>query len=96
MAETPRSFQDIVRRRQRAGFVGREGELAFFLNNLALPVDDDTRRFIFNIHGNGGMGKTFLLARLRHAATEQHWLTAGTDESSYDVVEVMAMIARST
>ncbi|WP_344981059.1 ATP-binding protein, partial [Nonomuraea soli] len=94
MAEAPRSFQDIVRRRQRAGFVGREGELAFFLNNLVLPVDDEARRSIFTIHGDGGVGKTFLLARLRQAAIDQQWLTAGTDESSYDVVEVMAAIAQ--
>ncbi|WP_433382144.1 tetratricopeptide repeat protein [Streptosporangium sp. CA-115845] len=94
MEEAPRSFQDIVRRRQRAGFVGREGERAFFLNNLVLSSNDDARRFLFAIHGDGGVGKTFLLTRLRNAATEQRWLTAGTDESSYGVVEVMAEIAQ--
>ncbi|WP_170317370.1 ATP-binding protein, partial [Acrocarpospora corrugata] len=94
MVETPRSFQDIVRRRQRAGFVGREGELAFFLSNLALSVDDDARRFIFTIHGDGGVGKSFLLARLRQTATEQRWFTTSVDESTYNIVEVMASMAQ--
>ena len=46
------SLQDILRRRQREGFVGREGHIAQFRENLALPNDDSRRRFLFNVHGD--------------------------------------------
>lgn len=92
MADRPRSFQDLVRRRQKAAFVGRDGELALFTANLALPAEE--RRLLFSVHGDGGMGKTSLLGRLREVAREQGWLTARTDESVFEVVEVMADLAR--
>ena len=93
MVDPPDSLQEIIRQRQQAGFVGREAQLAFFRDNLALPVDDAGRRFLFAIHGDGGIGKTFLVGRLGKTAVERGWLTAVTDHSSYDVVEVMAAIA---
>ena len=36
-------------------------ELAQFRTNLGLSVDDPDRRFIFGVHGDGGVGKSFLL-----------------------------------
>ncbi|MGW4967097.1 tetratricopeptide repeat protein [Nonomuraea sp. NPDC004186] len=92
MADTPRSVQDVLKRRQRATFVGRAGELALFRENLDLPLDDERRMLLFNVHGDGGMGKTFLLDRMAEAASECGWLTARADESAYTVVEAMAAI----
>ncbi|MFI6533936.1 tetratricopeptide repeat protein [Nonomuraea sp. NPDC050547] len=91
MADTPRSFQDLVRRRQKADFIGRDGELAHFRANITRPPGE--RRLLFSIHGAGGVGKTSLLGRLREVAAEHGWLTAGADESCYDAVEVMAALA---
>ncbi|WP_433423558.1 tetratricopeptide repeat protein [Microtetraspora malaysiensis] len=93
MANPPRSLQDLVRRRQQAGFVGREGELAFFRDNLDLPVEDERRRLLFSIHGDGGMGKSFLIGRLKDVARERGRLIAGVDENAFGVVEVMEGIA---
>ncbi|WP_433225058.1 tetratricopeptide repeat protein [Microtetraspora malaysiensis] len=93
MANPPRSLQDLVRRRQQAGFVGREGELAFFRDNLDLPVEDERRRLLFSIHGDGGMGKSFLLGRLKEVARERGRLVAGGDENAFGVVEVMEAMA---
>jgi tetratricopeptide (TPR) repeat protein len=89
----PDSLPEIIRRRQQASFVGREAQLVFFRDNLALSADDPGRKFLFAIHGDGGIGKTFLVAGLSQAARERGWLTALTDHSSYDEVEVMASIA---
>ena len=60
MARERRSLQDLIRSRQRCGFVGRQGQVIQFQENLGLPVDDEQRRFLFNIHGDAGVGKTYL------------------------------------
>lgn len=90
----PRSFRDIIQNQQITGFVGREAQLAMFRDNLTVPPGVDRRRYLFSIHGDGGVGKSFLLSRMEQAATEQGWLTAVVDEA-YAVPEAMAVIARS-
>ena len=93
MADSPESLQAIIRQRQDAGFVGREAWLALFRDNLALAANDVSRKFLFAIHGDGGVGKTFLLRRMNKLSVERGWLTAVTDETAYDVLEVMAAIS---
>ena len=73
------SLQDIVRRRQQAGFVGRDGQLALFRENLDLPADDDRKRFVFNIRGDAGFGKTYLVRQLQRVARER-----GTRDALYE------------
>jgi tetratricopeptide (TPR) repeat protein len=87
------SFQDAVRRRQEAGFVARTGELAQFRANLSMRVDDLERRFIFCVHGDGGVGKTFWLRRLRSIAAEVGAATGWVDEPVFGVPEAMQAIA---
>src|SRR5262245_35267864 len=87
------SLRNIIRRRQRASFVGREAQLAFFRDNLALPADDTSRQFVFTVHGDGGVGKTFLVSRWRELAVEQGYLVAGVTDSVYDVPGVMVELA---
>ena len=87
------SFQNAMRRRQAAGFVARTDELAQFRANLALLVDDPGRRFIFAIHGDGGVGKTFLSRRLRELADGHGSATAWADEHVFGVPETMQAIA---
>ncbi|MFC7529115.1 tetratricopeptide repeat protein [Actinoplanes sp. GCM10030250] len=90
MAE-PDSLLDILRRRKQAWFVGRDGHIGLFRENFRLPVE--RKRFIFNIHGDGGVGKTFLLQQLRRIAREEGAVDAYTDEHIYGVPETMAALA---
>jgi len=87
------SYQDLIGRQQAAGFVGREGPLAQFQANLVVPVGDRARRLVFFIHGDGGVGKTSLVMRLREIARRHGSLTAYLDESVFSVPEAMNTIA---
>ncbi len=87
------SLQDILNRRQHASFVGRQAQIAQFRDNSVLPPDSPDRRFIFNVHGVTGIGKTFLVRQLVHAVQEIRWSTAYTDETIYDLPSIMAAIA---
>ncbi|MEU5893867.1 tetratricopeptide repeat protein [Streptomyces sp. NPDC047461] len=85
-----RSVQDILSGRRRRGFLGREAERAAFTQNFAVAPEDEDHRFLFHIHGDAGVGKTFLLAELEHIAWEQGALTARVDESADSVPEVLS------
>jgi tetratricopeptide (TPR) repeat protein len=87
------SLQDLIRRRQVAGFVGREGQLAQFAANLQVPVQDPRRRFVFCIHGDGGVGKTFLLRQLQRIAAEHGAIGAYVDEAIFSAPDAMTEIA---
>src|ERR1700749_490327 len=52
MTRQRRSLQDLIHSRQQSSFVGRQGQLVQYQENLSLPVDDERRRFLFNIHGD--------------------------------------------
>lgn len=93
MVRERRSLQDLIRSRQRSGFVGRQGQVIQFAENLALAVDDERRRFLFNIHGDAGVGKTYLTMQLRQTAAERGALTAYVDETVEDVLSAMSVIA---
>ncbi|MEV0592446.1 tetratricopeptide repeat protein, partial [Nonomuraea cavernae] len=93
MGEIPLSLQEIVRRRQRSSFVGRTGQLAQFQQNLGLSLDDERRRFIFNIHGNAGVGKSFLVQQLRHLVSEKGGICAFSDENARGIPETLGAIA---
>lgn len=87
------SVQDILRGRRRRGFLGREAERAAFTENFAVAPEDEHHRFLFHIHGDAGVGKTFLLAELEHIAREQGALTACVDESADSVPEALGALS---
>ncbi len=93
MGGAGKSFQDAVRRRQRAGFVARTMELAQFRANLALPTDGADRQFIFSVHGDGGVGKSFLLSQWRGIAQSAGAVTCWVDEPVFGVPDAMRAIA---
>jgi tetratricopeptide (TPR) repeat protein len=93
MAEERRSLQQRIRERQLSGFAGRQGQVIQYRENLALPVGDERRRFLFNIHGDAGVGKTFLTRQLHKVADDEGALTAYVDETAADVAAVMTVIA---
>ncbi|HKF74749.1 MAG TPA: tetratricopeptide repeat protein [Candidatus Dormibacteraeota bacterium] len=87
------SMQDIFQRRQQTGFIGRQDLLARFQENLALPVDDPRHRFLFNVFGDPGVGKSFLLHRLHVIALDRGARSAIVDDRVFDVPGTMAAIA---
>ena len=87
------SLQDLIRARQQSGFFGRRTQVTQFGENLALPVTSPHRRFIFNVHGDAGVGKTYLTKYLRQSADGVGVLTAYTDETEADPLSAMSAIA---
>ncbi|MEV6379801.1 tetratricopeptide repeat protein [Streptomyces sp. NPDC051773] len=87
------TMQELIRRRTRQGFVGRGSERAAFRATFDLPIEDERRRFLFHVHGNAGIGKTFLARELEQIAQERGALTAYLDDGVGSVPEAMAVIA---
>ncbi|WMD09394.1 tetratricopeptide repeat protein [Streptomyces sp. FXY-T5] len=94
MAQARPSMQELIRQRGRAGFVGRSAERAAFRANFGTGPDDERHRFRFHVHGNAGVGKTFLLRELEQIARERGALTAYVDDGAGSVPEAMAEISR--
>ncbi|MEV6547551.1 tetratricopeptide repeat protein [Streptomyces sp. NPDC051597] len=92
MAAGGASMQELIRRRRRAGFVGRRGELALFRQNFDIPVDDERHRFVFHVHGAAGVGKTSLVRELEHTARERGAVTACADEDANSVPETLTAL----
>ncbi|MEH1859789.1 MAG: tetratricopeptide repeat protein [Nostoc sp.] len=89
----PKSLQDILKQRQQSGFVGREDQVKQFRQNLALSPEDDRRRFLYNIWGQGGVGKSTLLRQFRKIADEAKIISAYIDEAEKTIPEVMGRLA---
>ncbi|MDX3752658.1 tetratricopeptide repeat protein [Streptomyces sp. AK08-02] len=95
MAQAPRpSMRQLIQQRRRAGFVGRSAERAAFRANFDLPPDDERHHFRFHVHGNAGVGKTFLVRELEQQAKERGALTAYVDEGAGSVPEALAVMCR--
>src|ERR1035437_2035525 len=93
MARERRSLQDLIRSRQQKGFVGRQQQVVQYQENLSFLLDDERRRFIFNIYGDAGVGKTYLTKQLRKIAIDSGCLTAYIDETVDDATSAMTVIA---
>ncbi|MCB9433357.1 MAG: ATP-binding protein [Ardenticatenaceae bacterium] len=87
------SLQDIIHKRQQREFVGRSEQLDRFRANLHRSWDDDQRLFLFNVYGQGGVGKSTLLERFRQIANDAGAISALVDEQEMDVPAVMASFA---
>ncbi|NRB53619.1 MAG: tetratricopeptide repeat protein [Saprospiraceae bacterium] len=93
MSKKRKSFRDKLRQLQSTEFVGREEQLKSFVENLKSDPDDLHFSNIFNVYGQGGVGKTTLLRKFEHEAKAQGTLTAYTDEGIGSVPEYMNAIA---
>ncbi|MFC5220750.1 tetratricopeptide repeat protein [Streptomyces coerulescens] len=94
MGQARPSMQELIGRRKRAGFVGRSDERAAFRRNFDFAPDDERHRFLFHVHGNAGVGKTFLIRELEQLSRDRGALTAFVDESVGSVTEALAAISR--
>lgn len=92
MAQARPSLQELFGRQSRAGFVGRTAERAAFRENLDIQPEDERHRFLFHVHGDAGVGKTFLVKEWKQIAQERGALTAYVDESAGSVPEAMEAI----
>ncbi|MBD2415577.1 hypothetical protein FACHB389_22060 [Nostoc calcicola FACHB-389] len=88
-----KSLQDILRQRQQSGFVGREEQVSLFRQNLELSLEDSRRHFLFNVWGQGGVGKSTLLRQFRKIAESAKMIAAHTDDSEKSVPEAMGRLA---
>ncbi|WP_055530162.1 tetratricopeptide repeat protein [Streptomyces alboniger] len=93
MARARVSMQELIRRRRRAGFVGRREELRMFRENFELPPDDDRHRFLFHVHGPAGVGKTSLVRELAQLARDRGALVAHIDEGAASIPEAVAELS---
>ncbi len=91
--QQPPTLQDILDERQQDEFVGREAYLARFHDNIRLAFDDPRRRFVFDVYGQAGVGKTWLLRQMRRIAEEHGLYTAWSDDAQQDVPAVMGTFA---
>jgi tetratricopeptide (TPR) repeat protein len=87
-------MQQLIAQRRRAGFVGRSAERAAFRANFDTSPEDERHRFLFHVHGNAGVGKSFLLRELEQVARERGALTAYVDDSSTGLPEAMEAVSR--
>ncbi len=92
-AQQPLTLQEILARRQDEEFVGRVLPIRQFMDTFHLPLDDPRRRFVFDVYGPTGVGKTWLLQRWQRLAAEGGALTGWTDEAQQDVPAVMGIFA---
>jgi type II secretory pathway predicted ATPase ExeA len=76
-------------------FIGREGELLFFVQNI-LKLEDPTHNII-SISGQGGVGKSTLLARfideVHTTDFKDYCFTAIVDERQITPASIMGKIA---
>ncbi|MEU9055737.1 tetratricopeptide repeat protein [Streptomyces sp. NPDC048384] len=94
MGQARPSMQELIGRRSRAGFVGRSAERAAFRANLDIAPEDERHRFLFHVHGNAGVGKSFLLRELEQVARERGALTAFMDDTAGSVPESLEAMSR--
>ncbi|MEH2363671.1 ATP-binding protein [Nostoc sp.] len=88
-----KNLQDKLKQLQQSGFVGREDQVNQFRQNLALSPEDDRRRFLYNVWGQGGVGKSTLLRQFCKIADEAKIISAYIDEAEKTVPEVMGRLA---
>lgn len=93
------SRQELIRQRQSSSFVGRVEQLEAFKHNLAnLSTGSDgiayPTAFLFNIWGQGGVGKSSLLRQFEDIAKQQKHLVSRIDEGITTAPEAMATFAK--
>ena len=84
-----KTFKDRREAKQQAGFIGRSEHLDLFRNNL--KSDDPIQ--IFNIFGQGGVGKSYLSQQYKGIAESNNCIAAYSDESIKSVLQWMESVS---
>jgi GTPase SAR1 family protein len=85
----PESISDVVKQRKHKNFIGRKDQLKDFDENLKLPFDHPDRRYIINIIGQGGVGKTWLGNECIERMRLENYVIASMDISASSVLDVL-------
>lgn len=85
-----RSFGQKREETNKQLFVGRKDQLEKFEKNLKLGADHEDFINIFNTHGQGGVGKSYLTNRFLKLTKSAGYLTAFVDTEDLDFFEVTA------
>ena len=78
-------------RKQKVSFIGRQEQINKFRENLKRPEEE--RCFLFNIYGQGGVGKSKLIRKFREIAIESGFSTALAVDTQTDVPKVLEQLA---
>lgn len=85
------SWQEDARTK---AFFGRKVEQEAFETNLTLLLDDEQRHKLYNIYGQSGVGKSWLLGELIHLTNEdQYQVSVLIDKDVSSTLEAMDQIA---
>ncbi len=98
MAKQRKSLQEKLKNLQKSDFVGRVQQIQKFEQNLKLNPDDVSFLNIFNVHGQGGVGKTTLIKKFKSLCSSSDYTTVYIDcedRSLYEATETMNVIAKS-
>lgn len=76
-------------------FIGREKEIEQFLQYLTQSPETPQPPLLINIHGQSGMGKTFLLQQFRHLALESGNLSVYLDGDEADIPTMMGKVVKN-
>jgi tetratricopeptide (TPR) repeat protein len=88
-----RGFSAKLNRAVETEFIGRETYLEQFRHNSDLNPNDPAYRNIFDIFGQDGVGKSWLMRKFRSIANENRFPTALVDLEVDDVPHAMGRIA---
>jgi hypothetical protein len=81
MTDRPPSWKDRLHQSPNSPFIGRTVQLQAFRSTLATPWQQ-RMTLLFNISGQGGIGKTTLLKQFRQIVAELQQVAAYVDEGS--------------
>jgi tetratricopeptide (TPR) repeat protein len=97
MTKKKPSYYELLQQRRRKLFIGREKERDAFHRNFGSDIPGP---LIFAIHGQAGIGKSFLMDRYRTMAHDNDVLTALTNEAEatpiaeQSILKAMARLAK--
>ncbi|MDT0306208.1 tetratricopeptide repeat protein [Streptomyces sp. DSM 44917] len=92
MAERRLTRRELVQRQRAEGFVGRRAELSAFADNLGRDPQDAAFRFLFHVHGQGGVGKTTLIRRWEQLARDHGAVTVMVGDGVHSALEAMEAV----
>jgi len=84
------SISDRIAQQKAADFIGREDQLTKFRINLELPAESNDRKIVFNIYGQGGVGKSTFVKKMIGLAEQQKAVTVYLDLASSEDTEISA------
>ena len=94
MARRKRTFGQKIQQSEKHIFVGRQEQIELFQNNLNIGPDSDDFLNIFNVFGQGGVGKTTLVERrYRPLCNAKGYATAFMDTEDQRLREVTATMS---